>query len=193
MFRLIVSRPLSESVIARWTTSAEREQARGFAPARRAEWLSWRAVVRQEVTAATGCAVPEVRIVYNEVGAPVVMDTPIHLAVSHCRGSIAVAFSEAPCAVDIEPLDRDFERVASRYMTAGERALSADARWPAVAWCAKETLYKYAGRRELDLLHDLRIERVDFHAGTLMGRIAGGEPLTLRFLMFAGRVAVYIA
>lgn len=193
MFRLIVSRPLSETAVARWTTSAERAQACGFAPARRAEWLSWRAVVRQEVVAATGCAAQEVRIAYNEVGAPVVADGSLHLAVSHCRGSIAVALSEAPCAVDIEPLDRDFEHVVSRYMTAGERALSEDAQWPAVAWCAKETLYKYAGRRELDLLHDLRIERVDFRAGTLVGRIAGGEPLTLRFLMFAGRAAVYIA
>ncbi len=141
----------------------------------------------------TGCAPGLIAIGYDAVGAPTVEMSPWFLSVSHCRGSIAVALSKTRCAVDIETLDRDFGRVASRYMTAEERALSDDARWPAVGWCAKETLYKYAARRESDLLGDLRIERVDFRAGILVGRIAGGEPLTLRFLVFAGRVVVYLA
>ena len=71
--------------------------------------------------------------------------------------------------------------------------LSDDSHWLAVAWCAKETLYKYAGRRELDLLLDLRIEEVDFRTATLVGRICGGIPLTLRFLLLADRVVVYLS
>ena len=117
----------------------------------------------------------------------------MHAAVSHCRGSVAVGLSDAPCAVDIESLDRNFGRIASRYMTPAEQALSDDPRWPAVVWSAKETLYKYAGRRELDLLCDLRVEQTDFSAGRLVGRIRGGEVLLLRFLFFAGRVIVFLS
>lgn len=194
MFRLFLSRFLSDAETAPWTTPEEREYARTLgSDRRRCEWLSWRAIVRRELVAATGCAVQEVRIVYDEVGAPVVENSPVHAAVSHCKGSVAVALSDAPCAVDIESLGRDFGRVASRYMTHAEAALCGDPHWPAVIWCAKECLYKYAERRALDLLHGLRIERVDFGAGTLVGRIGDGAPLLLRFFFLAGRVVVYLS
>ena len=191
--RLFVSRLLSDTEIVPWVTPDEVAAAAGFAPVRRSEWLSWRAIVRRELLAATGCAAQEVRIAYNEIGAPVVENSPVHVAVSHCKGSVAVALSDAPCAVDIESLGRDFGRVASRYMAGAEAALCSDPRWPAVLWSAKECLYKYAVRRELDLLRDLRIEQVDFGAGTLVGRIGDGAPLRLCFFFLAGRVVVYLS
>lgn len=187
MLRLLLSRPLSESEIEAWTTPEERVQAGGFAPARRAEWLSWRALVRRELASA------DVRFAYDSVGAPCIEGSPLRLSVSHCEGSIAVALAETPCAVDVESAGRDFGRVAARYMTSEERALSSDPLWPALVWCAKETLYKFAGHRELDLLRDLRVEAVDFRTATLIGRICGGEPLALRFLLLAGRVVVYLS
>ena len=191
--RLFLSCPLSDAEAAPWVTPAEVAAAAGFAPVRRSEWLSWRAIVRRELVAATGCAAQEIRIAYDEVGAPVVENSPVHVAVSHCKGSVVVALSDAPCAVDIESLGRNFWRVASRYMTGAEAALCSDPRWPAVLWSAKECLYKYAVRRELDLLRDLRIEQVDFGAGTLVGRIGDGAPLRLCFLFLAGRVVVYLS
>lgn len=192
MFRLFVERPMSASDAAPWATPDELASAAAFPPARQAEWLSWRAIVRREVCREFGCRPAEIAIAYNETGAPVVEGAAVHAAVSHCRGSVAVGLSDAPCAVDIESLDRNFGRIASRYMTSTEQALSDDPRWPAVVWSAKETLYKYAGRRELDLLCDLRVEQTDFSAGRLVGRIRGGEALLLRFLFFAGRVIVFL-
>lgn len=193
MFRLFVERPMSASDAAPWATPDELASAAAFPPARQAEWLSWRAIVRREVCREFGCRPAEIAIAYNETGAPVVEGAAVHAAVSHCRGSVAVGLSDAPCAVDIESLDRNFGRIASRYMTSTEQALSDDPRWPAVVWSAKETLYKYAGRRELDLLCDLRVEQTDFSAGRLVGRIRGGEALLLRFLFFAGRVIVFLS
>ena len=193
MFRLFVERPMSASDAAPWATPDELASAAAFPPARQAEWLSWRAIVRREVCREFGCRPTEIAIAYNETGAPVVEGAAVHAAVSHCRGSVAVGLSDAPCAVDIESLDRNFGRIASRYMTSTEQALSDDPRWPAVVWSAKETLYKYAGRKELDLLCDLRVEQADFSAGRLVGRIRGGEVLLLRFLFFAGRVIVFLS
>lgn len=192
MFRLFVERPMSASDAAPWATPDELASAAAFPPARQAEWLSWRAIVRREVCREFGCRPAEIAIAYNETGAPVVEGAAVHAAVSHCRGSVAVGLSDAPCAVDIESLDRNFGRIASRYMTPAEQALSDDPRWPAVVWSVKETLYKYAGRKELDLLCDLRVEQADFSAGRLVGRIRGGEALLLRFRFFAGRVIVFL-
>ena len=71
------------------------------------------------------------------------------------------------CAVDIEPETRNFSRAVSRYLTPEEKSLSGDPFWPGIVWCAKEALYKYSGRRELDFRRDLRVEQVDLAAGML--------------------------
>ena len=77
-------------------------------------------------------------------------------------------------------------------MTPEEQALADDPLLPAAVWCAKETLYKYAGRRELDLLRDLRITEADLAAGCLAGRIAGGAPVAMRLLCRDGYLATFI-
>lgn len=184
--RLRIVAPMSDEESAPWTTSEERAAAAQFGCARRrAEFLTWRAAVRREVGA-------DAAIGYDAVGAPVLTNYPLFLSVAHCPGRVAVAVSEARCAVDIEPAARDFSRVAARCMTAEERALCADPLWPGIVWCAKEALYKYAGRPGLDLLRDLRLERFDPAAGRLTGRIAGGPPEELEVRCEEGFLVVAI-
>ncbi len=189
MLRLLLSAPLSDAELAPWTTLDERNAAASLEPpVRRREWLSWRALVRRTLRS------DSLTFSYNAIGAPLIQGSSLMLSVSHCEGTIAVALSETPCAVDVETLDRNFGRVAPRCMTPAERALSADPHWPALVWCAKECLCKFAGRRGLDSLADLRIEAVDFAARTLSARVLGADPaVTLRFLFIAGRVVVFIA
>ena len=153
MRRLFVEEPLPFGEATSWATPEECAAAARFAPARAREYLAWRAIVRREVGR-------DARIGYNAVGAPVLENYPYLLTVSHGAGRVAVGISERRCAVDIERLDRNFLRILSRYLTPDEQRLSAHPHFPAVAWCAKEVLYKYAGRREADLLRDLRIEEI---------------------------------
>ena len=72
-----------------------------------------------------------------------------------------------------------------------ELALSGDPLLPAAVWCAKEALYKYARCPGLDLLHDLRVEAVDFAAGIVVGRIGGGEAIRLTLHRADGFITVY--
>lgn len=173
---LIIEAPWPEGEAAAWATAEERAAAAAFgSERRRREYLTWRALVRRELGR-------DVHIAYDAVGAPVLENRPEHLSVSHCDGRVAVCLSLRRCAVDIEPVTRNFGRGLSRYMTPEEQALADDPLLPAAVWCAKETLYKYAGRRELDLLRDLRILEADFAAGRLVGSIAGGEPVSMSLL-----------
>ena len=94
-------------------------------------------------------------------------------------------------AVVRRDLGADFSRAAPRYMSPSELALSGDPLLPAAVWCAKEALYKYARRPGLDLLHDLRVEAVDFAAGTVVGRIGGGEAIRLTLHRADGFITVY--
>ena len=167
---LWTSPPLTAEESARWTTSEERAAAAGFvSERRRAEFLT-----------------------YDALGAPVLTNRAVHISVAHCAGRIAVCASPERCAVDIEPATRDFRRAASRYLTPEEEALSDDPLLPGIVWCAKETLYKYAGRRELDFRRDLHVVRLDLAAGTLAGRIGNGEPVRLSVSLDEGFILVYI-
>lgn len=185
MRRLLVEPLMEECEAARSATAAELAAAAGFTPARRCEYLAWRAVVRREVGS-------DARIAYDAAGAPVLVNYPLHISVAHCRDRVAVCLSDARCAVDIEPLDRQVDRTADRFLSAGERTLSDDPRYPLAAWCAKEALYKYAGRRGLDLRSDLKIERADLAAGTMSGRIENEEPVELSLCFDDGHVVVSI-
>ena len=183
---LIIEAPWPEGEAAAWATAEERAAAAAFgSERRRREYLTWRALVRRELGR-------DVRIAYDAVGAPVLENRPEYLSVSHCDGRVAVCLSLRRCAVAIEPVPRNFGRVLSRYMTPEEQALADDPLLPAAVWCAKETLYKYAGRRELDLLRDLRITEADLAAGCLAGRIAGGAPVAMRLLCRDGYLATFI-
>lgn len=151
MRRLCLEAPMPFDEAAAWATDAELTAARSFAPARAQEFLAWRAIVRRETGRDTAIA-------YNAAGAPILPHLPLHIAVSHCPGRVAVAISDRPCALDIERVDRNFRRILPRYLSPTEQAISDDPHFPAIAWCAKETLYKYAGVPGCDLLHDLRID-----------------------------------
>ena len=151
---LCIEKVLSWERLLRLVPERDLRLAAALKPAsRREEFLMWRSIVYRRL--------PDAEIAYNAVGAPVVCNYPLHIGVSHCPGYVAVCFSDRPCAVDIEPLARDFGRAAVRFASAEERQLSDSPLLLPALWCAKETLYKYSGRRNLDLLRDLRIERFD--------------------------------
>lgn len=158
MKRLFVEPPLPPEEAARWATDDERATARSFGDARKREYLAWRAIVRRTIGR-------DAIIAYNAVGAPILTNYPFRITVSHCQGRIAVGISDRPCAVDVERVDRNFRHILSRYLTPEEQRLSAHPLFPAIAWCAKETLYKYAGEQKFGLLDDLHIDGISFSDG----------------------------
>ena len=141
--RCILAPLASPDTLRGQVTDADWAAAAAFPPRRRAEYLTWRAVVYRELGA--------VPIGYDAAGGPVLIGDPRHI----------------------------------------EAALGDDPRVAGVVWCAKETLYKLARRRGLDLLRDLAIERIDFAAGEVVGRIRGGEPIPMRLELREGLIVVH--
>ena len=138
---------------------------------RRGEHLAWRRVVRRELGL-------RVVIDYNDVGAPVV-DTPdTHISVAHGGGYVAVAIADTAVGVDIESSERNFEHVKTRYMSATELALSDNDLWPAMAWTAKEALYKLYGHKGAELRNDIVFTAFDSDRRCIEARL-GNETTAL--------------
>jgi phosphopantetheinyl transferase len=177
-----------EATLASLVTETDRAVVAEYAsPHRRTEALAWRAAVRR--------LRPTARLGYDELGAPTVDEG--YISVSHTQGYAAVALSERRCGVDVERLDRDLERTARRYISSREEELAVGL--PAnlfrtLAWSAKETLYKLEGRRGLDFLSDISLDRLelapDGDSGRLAGRITNGSEREVGFFVYEGKAVV---
>lgn len=167
----LLIRPLmTEEEAVRWATPEELACVATFGTEqRRREFLSWRAVVREALG-------NDVMIAYNELGAPVLCGRAEHLSVSHAGDCVVVALADRPIGVDIERMDRNFERVKGKYLTANELAISCDSRFLAVAWCAKEAVYKRYGIRELTFEE---VQLTNFTGDRIMACVRGGDPMEL--------------
>lgn len=153
---------------------------------RRREHLAWRRIVRRELGA-------KVHIDYNNVGAPVVDSEGRWISVAHGGESVAVAIADTPVGVDIESLTRNFDRVAPRYMTAAELALSQDERWSCFVWCAKEAMYKLYGRRGVELRGELRVEIFDSESMTIYGGMVDMAQAMVKISLYDDDIVVAVA
>lgn len=173
--RLTIVPLMTVEEAAAWTTAEEQQRAAHFGSVeRRREYLSWRAVVRQELGR-------EVEIDYNAHGAPILVGRTEHLSVAHGAGRVAVLIADRPCGIDIERWGRNFDRVADRILSEEERQLGGDdPHFTAIAWCAKEALYKVAGERGISLRDELHLRT--YAADHLTAQIKDGEVITLSVL-----------
>ena len=153
---------------------------------RRREHLAWRRIVRHELGRG-------VMIDYNDVGAPIVDVPNTFISVAHGGERVAVAIADERVGVDIESLDRNFDRIQSRYMTAAEIVLSESEEWAARVWTAKEAIYKLYGKREVDLTEDICITGLDTKSMTLMAEVRDTKGISVETKILENSVVVAIA
>lgn len=153
---------------------------------RRREHLAWRRIVRQELGT-------NIAIDYNAVGAPTVDAPNTYISVSHGADMVAVAIADESVGVDIEALDRNFDRVKSRYMSDMESAISDHKDWAAMVWSAKEAIYKLYGRREVDLMDDIHITAYNPEIMELSATVGKVDNIVVKISFIEGRTVTAVA
>jgi len=131
-------------------TNEEKRQYKKFrALSRRQEWLLVRFLlyVRLHI---------EERIGYDSHGRPLLANSEQYLSISHSKEYVAVCLSERPCGVDIDSFDRRYSSLRHRFLSEQEFSFfSTDQRWLALAWCAKEAMYKLLQRQGVIFARDM--------------------------------------
>lgn len=193
---LVFTKRDGDAVVALWRVTESEEQLSALVCAddvaevasyssesRRREKLAWRALLYH--------LYPDAVVSYTEEGAPVVEGA--FIGVAHSANMVGVIVSPAPCAIDIEPEERDFRRATGRFISPAEARLNTEGYplFAAAVWCAKETLYKFHHGRELDLLEDIVIVSVDMERGLLSGSVKGGAKIDMRIFSFEGYLIVF--
>lgn len=185
--RLLIERIRPYDELRSKVSERDAAEAEAFsAPHRRDEYLSWRAALYDYLGR-------KVRIEYTPAGAPFVADCPeVHISVSHSADFVAVAVSDRRCAVDIERTDRRFGSVMPRYVSEAEQPLCREWIHAAVVWCAKEAMYKYAGREGADFLRDIRVTYIAGDLSYVEGQVVGLPPMRLEVRCVEDNVVAFL-
>lgn len=161
-------------------------------PARRAQWSTCRVILRSRLGA-------EAKFRYATSGALILVH-PVgethFLAISHSDEWVAVMFSPKRCGVDIEALDRNFSRVASRYISHEERAqfeAQVGSHFEAIMWSAEEALYKYGSNPGLDFIKDMVITGFDTQAQTISAELYGLTTPKVHYQIIEDHVLAFVA
>lgn len=171
--QLIIESIADEESLRRGATEEDLAYVATFASEnRRCEVLAWRAIVRREFGEG-------VRIFYDDYGAPKIDNPSKYISVSHSRQFVSVLISDQPCAVDIEDAERNFRRVATRYLSAVELSIAEQYNLFAEMWSAKEALYKYYKKGKLDFVRDISIESYNPEDANFVATILRSEAIVV--------------
>ncbi|MBO7220748.1 MAG: 4'-phosphopantetheinyl transferase superfamily protein [Alistipes sp.] len=171
--RVVIERIATEEVLRSGATAEDLTFVEHFgATSRRCEVLAWRALVRRELG--------ECQISHDEYGAPRVDIEGTYISVSHSRDYVALVVSDCSCAIDIESVERNFRGVASRYLSSAEQIIAEKHDLYAEMWCAKEALYKYYSKGNLDFVAHISIVDYSSEQGVLSATILDSAPIEVR-------------
>lgn len=110
----------------------------------------------------------------NEFGKPFLIGSTFHVSQSHSYPYVAVIIDEKKnVGIDIEQKKSTLLRIAPRIFSKQElENASADITMLCILWCAKETLIKLYGKKDLSLKEEITIDRFELDStGLLTGHV----------------------
>lgn len=96
----------------------------------------------------------------DEHDKPRIDNNRFFFSISHSWPYVAVVVDTMnEAGIDIQTWHPNIERIQHKFLSADEQEMFRnDAKLLTVAWCAKEAVYKWNGRRGVDFIEDLPIE-----------------------------------
>jgi len=140
-------------------------------PQKRLEWLAGRALIRA-LTEHIGLSYEG--LTKDEFGKPFLKEHPHAISLSHSYPYVAAQIDKSQLVgIDVEQVKEKLHQVGPRILSPEEFAdAQGDAVKLCIYWCAKESMYKIYGKRNLLFSDHLRIQPfVRTSAGTIVGEI----------------------
>ncbi|MBI4946562.1 MAG: 4'-phosphopantetheinyl transferase superfamily protein [Bacteroidetes bacterium] len=128
---------------------------------RKKEWLTARILAEQLSNE------KDIRIIYDEHNKPFLKNSKKHISISHSHNLLAIILDEHETGIDIELIKTKVLRIKEKFMSAAElKSLQKEnmVEQLTVYWCAKESLYKLYGKKELAFKENLAVEPFRYSA-----------------------------
>ncbi len=149
----------------------ERKFIRTAHPRKALEFAASRYLL-QQISGLTG----HIPCVHDSTGKPYIEGDPREISLSHTDGAVAVAVSDQPIGVDVQAFSKKIIRIRNKFLDPQDTPLAIDDlsdRATALAWSAKEAMFKLYALGEVDFREHLRLalDNTLEDRGTLTGWI----------------------
>lgn len=146
------------------------ERSNATHPVKQLEWLASRSCVKYTVERLehTYCGIEK-----DHHNNPYLIDVQGFVSLSHTNEyTVAVVSLEKEVGIDIERISDKLSRVAHKFLSPTERTCAGNDLFKmCVYWCAKESLYKWYGKKNLSFKESIYIEPFEEKPIILYGEI----------------------
>lgn len=174
-------------------TEKEKEECNKFIlEKRQVEYLATRLLVQNLLNAKT-------EIVYEKSGCPKLKNSNQNISISHSADLVAIFISNDPIGIDVENINRNIEKVTSRFLHRKEISWAEKQENPQTAktllWCAKEAIFKCTKKAGVQFdteifINPFEMKNTDFFNGKLISEM-GEEYFRLWYFYFCNNIIVY--
>lgn len=127
------------------------------------QWLATRLLLNNYFT--------DVTIVYNEKGKPF-LNNGWNISISHSGDYVVILLNEKNnCGIDIEKISKKTEKIKHKFLNESDLKKITTEQDLTIYWSAKETLYKFYGKKEVLFIENLFIEDFSSSKNTFTGII----------------------
>ena len=179
---------LEDQALNLLTTEEKNKYEKFKSQQRRKEWLATR-ILTHKLNQSTFFPV----IVYDEACKPRLADQ--NIGISHSRNFVAVILSDAKnVAIDIEKISEKPKKIRHKFLSQSEieKFDTESEKICTLLWSAKETVYKYYGKKELPFIGGIEIMSIDEKAKKMTALLKKSTRLTVNFDYVEDNVLTFI-
>ncbi|NCB08762.1 MAG: 4'-phosphopantetheinyl transferase superfamily protein [Bacteroidia bacterium] len=139
------------------------------------------------------------QIDYEKSGKPILANSPLHISVSHSADLVVAVISKINIGIDVERIDRDINRIATRFLHPQEMNFVEQTQNQQSAkvllWSAKEAIFKCTCLEGIEFSRQIRIQPFILeNTGKISGELNANSETTkyqLEYFFFENNVIVF--
>ncbi len=109
-------------------------------------------------------------------GKPILLESECHISLSHCEGYVATIHGDAPVGIDVERISHRAQKIKNYFLRDEELVLLGEENEALIlAWSAKESIFKWYGKKSLGYKSQLCIRSIDFEGQVMQMELITSE------------------
>jgi phosphopantetheinyl transferase len=136
----------------------------------RHRWLASRYAVQQVSQQSP------LKLIKETSGKPILLESENHISLSHCDGYVAAIHGDVPVGIDVERISQRVQKIKNYFLRDEELELLGEENEALIlAWSAKESIFKWYGKKSLGYKSQLCIRSIDFEEHVMEMKLITSE------------------
>ena len=103
------------------------------------------------------------KLIKEPSGKPILLESEHQISLSHCEGFVAAIHGDVPVGIDVERISHRAQKIKNYFLRDEELELLGEENGALIlAWSAKESIFKWYGKKNLGYKSQLCIRSIDF-------------------------------